>query len=329
MELTQLKYFKAVAEAGKLTRASELLYVSVSALSSSVSQLEKELGVPLFDREGNRLILNRQGELFLHYTNQVLNTLESARLSVRKGQSREGHFVTYAATTPAIWAGAFQAFTAEHPEFTLLGREISPDRLASADYHASFTFLLAEEGDLPPIRRAAMREEPLLEDRPIAVLPSAHPLAGRSSIQLSQFSRMSLCLPPLGSSLNHRFQSLLEVYTPLSGPLSLPFCLHDSHSERICYSYAAHGLAAAFTTEHSCIGDYPGVSHVPIADDHRPWIECLFWPKELSLSPDETVFRDFLLRYFEMERELARNRRLSNGASAAGAVPDGCGLLPC
>ena len=74
MELTQLKYFKAVAEAGKLAKASEQLYVSVSALSSSVSQLEKELGVALFDREGNRLTLNRQGKLrtgrYVHHGTQ-------------------------------------------------------------------------------------------------------------------------------------------------------------------------------------------------------------------------------------------------------------------
>ncbi len=324
MELTQLKYFKAVAEAGKLTRASELLYVSVSALSSSVSQLERELGIPLFDREGNRLTLNRQGKLFLHYTNQVLNTLETARLDLQKEPAQGGHFITYAATTPAIWAGALQAFSAAYPHFTLQGREISPGGLAASDFHASFTFLLAEEDDLPPLRRAALHAELLLEDRPLAVFPSAHPLAVQPSVSLAQLARTSICLPPQGSSLSNRFQSLLSVYTPLSGPLSLPFCMHDAHNERICYSFAAAGIAVTFTTDHDRMEGYPGVTHVPIADAHRPWFEYLFWPREVSLNPDELVFRDFILRYFETEREIAQSSRFVGSLSESTPVPDGC-----
>ena len=48
MELQQLKYFREVAEREHVTRASEKLFVSQSAVSRAVTQLEKELGVPLF-----------------------------------------------------------------------------------------------------------------------------------------------------------------------------------------------------------------------------------------------------------------------------------------
>lgn len=45
MELQQLKYFKTVAEAGKVVTAAESLYISPPALSTSISRLEKELGM--------------------------------------------------------------------------------------------------------------------------------------------------------------------------------------------------------------------------------------------------------------------------------------------
>ena len=65
MELQQLKYFKAVAEVGKISDAAESLFISAPALSTSISRLEKELGVQLFDRTNNKISLNIQGQIFL------------------------------------------------------------------------------------------------------------------------------------------------------------------------------------------------------------------------------------------------------------------------
>ena len=77
------------------------------------------------------------------------------------------------------------------------------------------------------------------------------------------------------------------------------------------------------------MASYPGVSHVPISDSHRPWLEYLFWPSELSLSPDETVLRDFMLRYFEADREIAGSLRRVSSVSESSPFPDGCRLPEC
>ena len=46
MEMLQLKYFKAVAEMGKISAAAESLFISPPALSAAISRLEKDLGMP-------------------------------------------------------------------------------------------------------------------------------------------------------------------------------------------------------------------------------------------------------------------------------------------
>ena len=50
MELAQLRYFQALAKNGNLTRTAKDLFISAPALSTSISRLEQEVGVPLFDR---------------------------------------------------------------------------------------------------------------------------------------------------------------------------------------------------------------------------------------------------------------------------------------
>ncbi len=64
MELQQLKYFCEVAKREHVTRTAEKLFVSQSAISRAVTQLEGELGVPLFYRQGRAVVLSPYGRLF-------------------------------------------------------------------------------------------------------------------------------------------------------------------------------------------------------------------------------------------------------------------------
>ncbi len=62
MNLTTLKYFISVASLGSITEVSKEAYVSQSAVSKTIKQLEEEIGVELFDREGRTIKLNQQGK---------------------------------------------------------------------------------------------------------------------------------------------------------------------------------------------------------------------------------------------------------------------------
>ncbi|MDO4443364.1 MAG: LysR family transcriptional regulator [Slackia sp.] len=76
MNLSQLYYFRKLAELQHFTRAASELYITQPALSNSMSHLEKELGIPLFEREGRTVKLTRYGKEFYHYTCESLNALE-------------------------------------------------------------------------------------------------------------------------------------------------------------------------------------------------------------------------------------------------------------
>ena len=84
MRLNQLIYFKTVAETGKISQAAKQLFVSAPAVSIAISNLEKELDVPLFIRTNNRLRLNECGEFYLSRVEQILSNLNQANIEVRQ-----------------------------------------------------------------------------------------------------------------------------------------------------------------------------------------------------------------------------------------------------
>ena len=83
MKLNQLIYFKTVAETGKISLAAKKLYVSAPALSIAIANLEKELGVQLFERTVNRIVLNEQGKLYLTHVNKILGDISLAKQEVQ------------------------------------------------------------------------------------------------------------------------------------------------------------------------------------------------------------------------------------------------------
>lgn len=77
MELNQLYYFLAVAKTENITKAAQELFITQPALSRVILRLETELGTPLFDRRGGRLVLNENGELFLSYIKPAIDFIDN------------------------------------------------------------------------------------------------------------------------------------------------------------------------------------------------------------------------------------------------------------
>ena len=78
MTLNQLRYFLAVAEHENYRRAAEKLYSSQPSLSRSISSLEAELGVLLFDKSGRGIELTKEGRLFLIHAERIIRECDVA-----------------------------------------------------------------------------------------------------------------------------------------------------------------------------------------------------------------------------------------------------------
>ena len=83
MTLLQLKYIVKIVECGSMNEASHELYVSQPALSSSVKELENELGIEIFTRSSQGIALTVDGAEFLTYARQVLDQADLLRSATR------------------------------------------------------------------------------------------------------------------------------------------------------------------------------------------------------------------------------------------------------
>lgn len=79
MELRQLEYFLAIAKSENMTQAAKLIHVSQPTLSTTLRDLERELGFSLFNRMGKRLELNDSGRYYAKRVQEALGILEEAK----------------------------------------------------------------------------------------------------------------------------------------------------------------------------------------------------------------------------------------------------------
>ena len=100
MTLAQMEYFVKVAETGHLTQAASELLVAQPSITQSIRKLESELGFPLFERAGRRIMLTREGTAFLDYAKNVVNAQEKARRFADHIHQENHGLVRFAHTEP-------------------------------------------------------------------------------------------------------------------------------------------------------------------------------------------------------------------------------------
>lgn len=291
MELQQLKYFKAVASSGKIADAAQSLFISAPALSTSISRLEKELGVKLFDRTGNRITLNAQGQIFLKYANQVFSVLQNAKEELQQNRLRQSPHISIVSVNSAMWVNLYAAFTSEYPNHILSCSTISHSQLEDVGLPVHHNFLLAYESDIPPTYAAELDSIFLFKAYPTVIVHKDHPLAQKEVLDVSMLVGEKFLMSMPGGALHARILQLFE----LSG-LPLPSENHYSYLAR--QKMVADNIGISF---HACYpGDtpLPNIRCIPLSDPYEPWSARLYWRKDRPLTEHEQAFRDYVERFY-------------------------------
>src|SRR5438094_9768 len=133
MDLTDLHIFRSVVQAGGITRAAEKLNRVQSNVTTRVRQLEAELGVELFIRNGKKLHLSPAGKLLLDYADRLLDLADEAREAVHDAKPRGLLRLGSMESTASIrLPPAINCYLSRYPEVTLELRIGTPRELAAA-----------------------------------------------------------------------------------------------------------------------------------------------------------------------------------------------------
>ena len=119
MELLQLQYFKTIAECQHITKAANKLMISQPSLSNTLSRIETELGVQLFDRQGRNIVLNNYGKIVLEHANNILRELDNIRTEIDAMQQRQDKVITIASTDSMYLREWLPAFIRANPDLTI------------------------------------------------------------------------------------------------------------------------------------------------------------------------------------------------------------------
>lgn len=132
MELRHIKYLLAVADHQNFTRAAEALHVSQPTLSQQVKQIERTLGVELFDRSGRTVRLTDAGSAYVAHARLAMRDLQAAERAVHdvRDLSRGNLRIAMTPTFTAYLIGPLiHSFRAAHPGIRLTILETNQDRI--------------------------------------------------------------------------------------------------------------------------------------------------------------------------------------------------------
>lgn len=120
MEIQHLKNFCVIAEYESLTEAAKRLHVSQSSLSRNLQALEDEIGVPLFDRLGRKIVINNAGRVALRRARLALDSLSSVKEDVLNVASKSNLEVNLYTPVPmAELMPLISGFIQKYPEINV------------------------------------------------------------------------------------------------------------------------------------------------------------------------------------------------------------------
>lgn len=239
MNLLHLRYFAELAHTLHYTRAAERLCITQPSLSHAITQLESELGVPLFEKNGRSTTLTRFGEQFLECVEQSLSTLDQGVESLQRVARGEGLIRLGLLRTLGIELVPSLAsrFLAAHP-----GQDIR------FTFHTDVTQnllegLAAKRFDLlfcsHPPAEFGFASIPVDRQDLVLIVPRNHPLAQFYTVDLSQ----TLPYPQVYFSKGSGLRRVVDgLFAQINGT---PQIAYETEEDQVIAGLVAQGFGIA------------------------------------------------------------------------------------
>ncbi len=293
MELRHCRYFIAVAEELSFTKAAGRLGISQPPLSQQIRSLEEEIGVPLFVRTKRSVRLTEAGRHFLEKAYRILGETDRAVQAARRAARGEIGDLTVGFVASAAFdflPRVVAQFMARYPDAKLELRD-----LTTVEQLRDLAEGRIELGLMrPPVDDPELRQEPVIREEFVAVLPSNHRLGSRASIDLRSLAEESFIMVP--GRVAPGLRSQMERICRFAG--FEPRVRLEVGQLDLAVSFAAAGFGVALLPASIALFRHAGVLFRPLAGlAERAEIVAVWKPGEESPT---------LVNFMEMARSAAK-----------------------
>lgn len=210
MNLRDIKYILAVADARHFGKAAENCFVSQPTLSGQIKKLEEELGVILFERTNRSVEITPIGQTLLHHARLLQEQVEAIERVARAHQDpldgplRIGAIPTL---SPYLVPLLLVPLKRQYPQLRLvLSEELTESLLARLQRHDLDAALLATPVDQPELVQAPLFDEPFW-----LAHPRNHPLYFKDEISAQDLTEIELLLLAEGHCLTHQVMEVCHL----------------------------------------------------------------------------------------------------------------------
>jgi DNA-binding transcriptional LysR family regulator len=309
MRTEQLEYVAAVARLGSFRRAAEDLHISQPALSETVRNLERELGVEIFERGRSGASLSADGRELLAHVSGVIDAVDGLRRAAGANHqtSRMVRVATVNAGTVPVLTPAIAAFRAAHPstqvEVVGLQEELIHRGLREGSLDLGLLTCMASD-DHPPEFESTV----LLTGRPVVCLRPDDPLALHDAVATAELLAAPLIVMRAGYLMHRYLHRLLGDDRPPSA-----FSTDGGEMGKLM---VAEGLGVTLLPDFSVLDDpleRAGlITCRPLADDPDARVQLVL-RRRPAAAPGRSPR--------ELHRRFVESAAAWSGADGAGALP--------
>jgi len=293
LSIRQLRVFVAAARHSSFAQAAKELHITPPAVSMQISELERSVGLPLFDRIGRKATLTMTGEYLLVHARRILSTLREAEDNIARFRGLRGGELTIGMVSTAKYfvPRLLAQFRAEHPLVQLRMSVGNRESLSEALTRNEVD--LAIMGRPPPL--LATRAEPFAAHPYVIVAAPTHFLAAQEHVPVAALASLPFIVREPSSGTR---ASMIQFFREHG--IDPPAAMEMPSNETIKQAVIAD-MGLAFLSLHTLGLELQFGVLRTLAVEGLPLMRRWFvvHPQSRSLSPAAESFRYFILERAE------------------------------
>lgn len=289
MELRNIVTFLRVAETGSFTEAANQLGYVQSTVSIQIKQLEKELGIVLFDRIGKNVELTSNGQTFLFYANQLVKVSEQAKSIGKQPEKLEGELRVGILESLLMWvlSEKLLQYHAAFPYITINTKTAPANELLQMLKHNELDIVYLLDKRLCGKDFICAWSEPV---RIVFVTHQGNPFAGKKVFLKELVAKQSFIL----TENTGFYRRALEEVAMEKGIVIQPLFAIDNTSAII--ELLKKGLGVSFLPEYAVKESVTKneLSIIDVEDCFMQFWSQLFYHKDKWLTPQMKSFIELI-----------------------------------